>query len=191
MQLTTATALLSLISGLATATPFPRPLPLALPQAPTLGLDDATVFASQDAEQWTIEHLKRSCDGTDTTCTWSFTINTHREELAPTPCEFIVVGGLVDGGHHAPAPAQGQGKHKRDEELLITPASHQDVRNAWCGPYRIATGWSGQFGPENGFTTISVIDEGNRLVLFPAYTDKQLEGGHVVEPDQSYAPHAF
>ncbi|KAK0705535.1 hypothetical protein B0H67DRAFT_546615 [Lasiosphaeris hirsuta] len=165
MQLTTTAAMLSLISGLAIATPFPRPLPAAVPMASALGLDQDAVFVPQDAEQWTIEHIKRSCDGTDTTCTWSFTINTHREELAPTPCEFIVVGGL--------------------------PASQQDVNNAWCGPYRIATGWSGQFGPENGFTTLSVIDEANRLVLFPAYTDKQLEGGHVVQPDQSYAPHAF
>ncbi|GKU14751.1 unnamed protein product [Fusarium langsethiae] len=56
-----------------------------------------------------------------------------------------------------------------------------------CGDYTVTSGWSGQFGPGNGFTTFSVVSS-KRQIVWPAYTDKQVQGGKVVKPDQSYTP---
>ncbi|KAI6498080.1 hypothetical protein MCOR11_004109 [Pyricularia oryzae] len=65
-------------------------------------------------------------------------------------------------------------------------ASAAEVR---CGGhFAVASSWSGQFGEDQGFTTLSVVDRERRLVVWPAYRDAQLEGGRVVRPDQSYVP---
>ncbi|KAK2051349.1 hypothetical protein LY76DRAFT_651362 [Colletotrichum caudatum] len=66
-----------------------------------------------------------------------------------------------------------------------SPASRAPS-NAKCGVYTVTSGWSGQFGEDAGFTTFSVTDQ--KLIIWPAYTDKQLVNGKVVSPDQSYAP---
>ncbi|KAL4907230.1 hypothetical protein BDW74DRAFT_148768 [Aspergillus multicolor] len=60
-----------------------------------------------------------------------------------------------------------------------------------CGDFTITSGWSGQFGADAGFTTLSVVDNVSRQIVWPAYTDKQLDGGEVVKPDQSYTPAAL
>jgi hypothetical protein len=112
--------------------------------------------------EWTIESLTRVCHPSNTFCSWNFNVNTH---LAPaTVCSFTV---------QAQPPK---------------PASHSDGSGFVCGPYTISSGWSGQFGPENGFTTLSIVDWSKRLIVWPAYTDKQVAGGTAVAPDQSYAP---
>ena len=54
------------------------------------------------------------------------------------------------------------------------------------GPFTVGSGWSGQFGPGNGFTTFSVVRGG--LIAYPAYRDVQLANGKSVRPDQSYTP---
>ncbi|KAL3468131.1 hypothetical protein BJX64DRAFT_246919 [Aspergillus heterothallicus] len=110
--------------------------------------------------QWTLTSLKRVCNNPDTNCTWSFGITTGSNSTA-TDCTYVVEGN---------------------------PASKANGGPATCGHYIISSGWSGQFGPEDGFTTLSVIDEETRRIVWPAYTDKQLEGGQVVRPDQSYTP---
>ncbi|KAH8676112.1 hypothetical protein BX600DRAFT_508291 [Xylariales sp. PMI_506] len=111
--------------------------------------------------RWTIECLSRTCDEHDTVCTWDFTIDTHgRHE--PTACSFSVYGH---------------------------PASETDLTDAaCCGDFSVTTGWSGQFGEGNGFTTLAVVNNDNSKIIWPAYTDVQLEGGQVVVPDQSYHP---
>ncbi|KAL0934645.1 uncharacterized protein CTRU02_211444 [Colletotrichum truncatum] len=106
--------------------------------------------------EWTIEKFTRSCNAEDTSCDYSFTINTHTAD--PTPCKFTTTG---------------------------SPASRA-ASNAKCGAYTVTSGWSGQFGPDAGFTTFSVTDQ--KLIVWPAYTDKQLVNGQAVTPDQSYAP---
>ncbi|KAL5332327.1 hypothetical protein BJX70DRAFT_384433 [Aspergillus crustosus] len=111
--------------------------------------------------QWTITTLKRACNAADTKCTWTFGINNGS---ANTPCTYIVNG---------------------------SPASKANGGPGTCGPYTITSGWSGQFGPNNGFTTLSVVRESNRQIVWPAYTDVQLAGGKVVKPDQSYTPAAL
>lgn len=116
-------------------------------------------LAKRDTE-WTIVSMKRVCDSADTTCTWTFSVDTH--DAAATACSIIVTG---------------------------SPASETDnSAGSTCGPYTITSGWSGQFGPGNGFTTFSVVDWTKKLIIWPAYTDAELAGGNVVTPDKSYTP---
>ncbi|KAI0376451.1 small secreted protein [Hypomontagnella monticulosa] len=118
--------------------------------------------AMANVPQWTIEGMKRGCDAGNTQCTWSFAINTHLEPA--TPCTFVVKAA---GGK---------------------PASHTDSTGNICGKYTVSSGWSDYFGADNGFTTLSVVDYAAKLIVWPAYTDKQLDAGGVVTPDLSYAP---
>ncbi|KAL2869116.1 uncharacterized protein BJX67DRAFT_379592 [Aspergillus lucknowensis] len=112
--------------------------------------------------EWTIENMKRVCNDDDTECTWTFGINTGSGNA--TDCTYVVEG---------------------------RPASEANGGPSECTPYTITSGWSDQFGPENGFTTLSVVNEETRQIIWPAYTDVQLDGGEVVTPDQSYAPAAL
>ncbi|UNI16604.1 hypothetical protein JDV02_003031 [Purpureocillium takamizusanense] len=111
--------------------------------------------------QWTIEGMKRECASDDSSCTWKFGINPH-DGKAATQCEYVV---------------------KQAHASRANPAGPSN-----CGDYTITSGWSGQFGEGNGFTTLSVVDNKKRLITWPAYTDKQVQDGKVVEPDQSYTP---
>jgi hypothetical protein len=109
---------------------------------------------------WTIENMKRACDAADTSCAWIFSVNASG---AKTACSFTV------------------------KKTGSTPASQApNSAGSTCGPYRVTSGWSGQFGPGNGFTTLSVVNQVKKQIAWSAYTDKQLAGGKVVKPDQSY-----
>lgn len=107
-------------------------------------------------DTWTIQSFKRVCG--DGKCDYSFAINTN-DGQAPTGCAYEVTGN---------------------------PASQQAYQNVQCGDFTIGSTWSGQFGPDNGFQTLSVVR--GKQILYPAYTDKQLDGGNTVKPDQSYTP---
>ncbi|KAJ3459162.1 hypothetical protein MRS44_015235 [Fusarium solani] len=67
-------------------------------------------------------------------------------------------------------------------------ASKANGGPATCGDFTITSGWSGQFGADKGFTTLSVVSKSKKQIVYPAYTDQQLAGGKVVKPDQAYAP---
>ncbi|KAL4918338.1 hypothetical protein BDW62DRAFT_181760 [Aspergillus aurantiobrunneus] len=108
--------------------------------------------------QWTIESLQRDCNEDDTSCTWTFGINPGADT---TDCTYVVEG---------------------------SPASQANGGPVDCGVYTITSGWSDQFGPDNGFTTLSVVNRDTRQIVWPAYTDRQVAGGEVVVPDQSYTP---
>ncbi|KAI2610343.1 small secreted protein [Hypoxylon fragiforme] len=123
----------------------------------------ASKSAVADVPQWTLEAFQRVCDAADTSCTWSFTINTHLAGAASTPCSFVVKAGAK-------------------------PASHTDSAGNACGKYTVGSGWSDQFGPENGFTTLSLVDNEQKLITWPSYTDKALAGGAPVTPDLSWPP---
>ncbi|KAF2965484.1 hypothetical protein GQX73_g8096 [Xylaria multiplex] len=122
-------------------------------------LGASTVFAAPAAiPNWTIKGLKRVCNANDTSCTWSFSINTNTGAAA-TPCTFAITG---------------------------SPASHSDTSGTKaCGAFSVTAGWSGQFGP--GFTTLAVHNNANGQISWPAYTDAELAGGKVVSPDKSWA----
>ncbi|KAJ2896075.1 hypothetical protein MKZ38_005903 [Zalerion maritima] len=116
--------------------------------------------------EWTIESMLRCCNEADTSCEWSFGINTN-DGSASTPCTMTV-------------SASGS-----------TPASEADGGQVACGVFTVTSGWSGQFGEGNGFTVLSVVNYAKGLIVWPGYTDVQLDGGEVVEPDQSYQPQAL
>jgi hypothetical protein len=112
--------------------------------------------------QWTLQDTKRVCNAADTSCTWTFGIYPGTGKA--TPCTYVVKGNT---------------------------ASHANGGPVTCGDYTVTSGWSGQFGPDNGFTTLSVVNNKDRQIIWPAYTDKQLANGAVVKPNQSYAPAAL
>ena len=114
--------------------------------------------------QWTVESLKRVCDTENTSCTWTFGVDTG----ATTQKVSYVVKEDGDVG-----------------------ASNANGGPATFGDFTITSGWSGQFGEGNGFTTLSVVDNNLKQIIYPAYTDKQLADGKVVTPDQSYTPAAL
>lgn len=114
---------------------------------------------SMAAGSWTIESMKRTCDKADTACNWSFTVNNGSGKTA---CAYTV------------------------KKSGSTPASHSPQTGVKCGAYTVTSGWSGQFGPGNGFTTLSVADFAKKRIAWPAYTDKQLASGKVVTPNQSF-----
>ncbi|PSR77925.1 hypothetical protein BD289DRAFT_334265, partial [Coniella lustricola] len=114
-----------------------------------------------DVHQWTITSLKRVCNADSTSCTWTFGINNG---TGTTPCTEVVTG---------------------------SPATQTNGGPATCGVYAVTSGWSGQFGAGNGFTTLAVVNYAANLIVYPAYTDAQLQNGTVVTPDQSYTPQAL
>ncbi|ORY68359.1 small secreted protein [Pseudomassariella vexata] len=113
-----------------------------------------------DCSEWTIRHLKRTCNRHDTSCCWDFAIDTGHHDK--THCSFTIEG------HHA---------------------SRTDISGVDCGPFTVSAGWSGQFGEDNGFYVLSVVDYEEKLIVWPGYTDEELGcNGKVVRPNKSYAP---
>ncbi|KAL6696918.1 hypothetical protein J3F84DRAFT_371625 [Trichoderma pleuroticola] len=110
--------------------------------------------------EWTITNLKRVCNAGNTSCTWTFGIDTHLESA--TSCTYVV--------------------------KATSNASQASGGPLNCGSYTITSSWSGQFGPNNGFTTFAVTNFPKKLIAWPAYTDAQVQAGKVVSPNQSYAP---
>ena len=134
---------------------------LAAPRARSSSGSKSMMASSQP--EWTIESLKRVCSTDGTTCTWNFGIDTHAANTKPTNCTYIVHG---------------------------SPADHANGGPASCGIFNITSGWSNQFGnaPQQTFTVLSVVDYPANLIVYPGYTDQQLNAGQVVKPDQSYQP---
>ncbi|KAI3324196.1 hypothetical protein HD806DRAFT_62653 [Xylariaceae sp. AK1471] len=124
-------------------------------------LSASSVFAAPAAiPQWTVTNIKRVCNAGDTSCAWSFGINTNTG-AAVTPCSFQITG---------------------------TPASHSNLSPpVACGTFSVSAGWSGQFGPGNGFTTVAIFNNANKQIAWPAYTDTELAGGNVISPNKSWA----
>ncbi|CAJ2511205.1 Uu.00g068300.m01.CDS01 [Anthostomella pinea] len=122
----------------------------------------ASPLSTFAATEWTIESLKRTCATDDSSCTWTFGISTGAEGAAATACTYEV---------------------KSSATANATEASGGPVT---CGAYTVTSGWSGQFGAGQGFTTLSVVDTDSKLIAYPAYTDTQLVNGTVVTPDLSF-----
>lgn len=127
--------------------------------APVLDARAEPVSAMAAVPQWIVKSFLRTCNAGETSCTISFGIDTQTSPV--TNCSYTVTG---------------------------TPASRASTSGITCGAYTISSGWSGQFGPENGFTTWSIVDWSKRLIVWPAYTDRELVNGVAVTPDKSYTP---
>ena len=111
---------------------------------------------------WVVQDFTRTCNAADTSCEVKLTINSQGSR--PSTCRYSIKGN---------------------------PASRADRTNVDCGIYKVSSGWSGQFGPKNGFTTWAIVDEAKRLRIWPAYADSELVDGRKVTPDKSYAPQAY
>ncbi|KAI1637482.1 hypothetical protein F4809DRAFT_320505 [Biscogniauxia mediterranea] len=114
------------------------------------------------AAEWTIQSLSRTCSADGAQCVWDFGVWTGEEGSDATACVFVV--NATDAA----------------------PATQASGGPAACGVYTITSGWSDQFGPDQAFTTLSVVDYANKLIVYPAYTDAQLANATVVEPDLSF-----
>jgi hypothetical protein len=127
--------------------------------APAMNTRSDAVSAMAEVPQWKIKSFTRTCNAENTSCNVSFGIDTQTAPV--TACSYTVIGAS---------------------------ASQASTSGISCGPYTISSGWSGQFGAENGFTTWSVVDWSQRLIVWPAYSDRELVNGVAVTPDKSYAP---
>ena len=149
MKFSVVTVLTTLLAGSAIAAPAPA----------------AEVKSMAAQATWTVEDMKRVCDKSDTSCTWTFGVNAG--SAGKNTCTFTV---------------------KKSGNVVASRAPNKGSK---CGPYTITSGWSGQFGEGQGFTTLSVVNQGKKQIAWPAYTDKQLAGGKVVKPNQSYPVQAL
>ncbi|KAL8957908.1 MAG: hypothetical protein Q9183_005942 [Haloplaca sp. 2 TL-2023] len=129
----------------------------AVPSLAAPGPASALSMMTSTTTQWTIKSFLRTCNHDDSSCDYSFGIDTHAG--AATPCTYTVAGH---------------------------PASRASYNNIHCGDFVIGSTWSGQFGVDEGFQTLSVVQ--GRTIVYPAYLDRQLVNGQAVSPDQSYAP---
>ncbi|KAL8830140.1 MAG: hypothetical protein Q9191_001601 [Dirinaria sp. TL-2023a] len=101
----------------------------ALPSSSLATPLEKSMMASSSTPQWTIESFKRTCNAADTSCAYSYSIDTH---TAPaTPCSYTVTGN---------------------------PAARASYGNIQCGVYTVSSSWSGQFGAGKGFQTLAVTD---------------------------------
>ncbi|TGJ82178.1 hypothetical protein E0Z10_g6581 [Xylaria hypoxylon] len=122
----------------------------------------AATLSTFASTEWTLESLIRGCDATDDLCTWTFAINTNEAGVNTTECVYTV-----------PATTTG-------------PASQSNGGPTTCGVFNITSGWSGQFGADQGFTVISVVDFAKKLIVYAGYTDAIVKNGTVVDPDLSF-----
>ncbi|KAI4153619.1 MAG: hypothetical protein LQ340_002205 [Diploschistes diacapsis] len=114
------------------------------------------------AAVWTIESFTRTCDTAETSCNYSYSINLN-DGSAVTKCIYNVPNSDSTPANDASYALQ-------------------------CGDFAISSGWSGQFGPGNGFSTLAV--KTNNQIIYPAYSDAELVNGTAVQPDKSYTPQA-
>ncbi|KAI1265490.1 hypothetical protein F5Y18DRAFT_386751 [Xylariaceae sp. FL1019] len=118
-----------------------------------------TVTERATIPDWTVTNIKRVCNTADTSCAWTFGIQTNTG-AATVPCSFTIAGAKADQGS-------------------LTTAKT-------CGTFSVTAGWSGQFGAGKGFTTVSVYNNANKQIAWPSYTDAELAGGKVVSPDKKW-----
>ncbi|KAH6656376.1 hypothetical protein BKA67DRAFT_153941 [Truncatella angustata] len=133
---------------------------LTLCASSALAAPTAYAVSTAAAKEWTLQGVKRACDAADTTCVWYFGISTGSDDAIPA----VYVVNATESA----------------------PASQANGSPTAFGAYTIISGWSGQFGPGEGFTTISVVDYANKLIAYPAYRDAELGNGTTVSPDRSY-----
>lgn len=101
----------------------------AMATLPCLATPTEISMMADASPQWTIQSFKRTCNSADTSCGYSYSINTHL--AAAIPCSYTATG---------------------------SPASQASYGNIRCGVYTISSSWSDQFGSGNGFQTLAVTD---------------------------------
>lgn len=153
-----ATTILSVLTLASTALSAP---------APTTQPTDASITSRGAARPWwKILDYKRTCTGkrgSETSCTTTFAIDTLLDKR-PFPCTVTTTG-------KAGAPA--------------TQASFSGVSCGPSGKYTLSSGWSGQFGAGNGFSTVSIVDNKEKVIVYAGYADSEVPfDGSAVRPDK-------
>lgn len=146
---------------------------LAAP-APSTSPDSSSLepLSTEAPAAWTILSYKKDCHKDDTSCNITFGIDnnktkTKKKKAAITKCTIKVTN-----------PNGGASRTSYTGKTCDGPG----------GEYTVSSSWSGQFGPNNGFTTLSVIKPAENLIVWPAYSDDEVQNGKVVVPDKSYVP---
>lgn len=124
--------------------------------APASDLSSRQVSVENPGD-WAVTYFKRKCNTANTKCTISCGIIAN-DGSPEAKCRYLITGN---------------------------PASQASYGNVLCGPYAVSSGWSGQFGEGNGYTTLSMSKDGQ--IIYPSYTDAELAGGKVVA-SKSYTP---
>jgi hypothetical protein len=120
----------------------------------------APALYARAGPEWLITGLSRVCTPENTECTWTFGIQSNPADPASnTPCTHKTVAGP---GYPA--------------------SQHPGTGPSFCGPYTVTSGWSGQFGPNAGFTTLAVSNPSTASIAYPSYPDAAVAAGTVV-PD--------
>ncbi|GAP85583.2 putative small secreted protein [Rosellinia necatrix] len=122
----------------------------------------ATTVSTFAATEWTIDSLSRVCNAADTSCTWKFGVDTNEAGVKATACTYVV------------------------KATKTAPASQANGGPVKCGAFNVTSGWSGQFGADQGFTVVSVVDYAKKLIVYAGYTDGMVKNGTVVDPDLSF-----
>ncbi|CAK4030904.1 Hypothetical predicted protein [Lecanosticta acicola] len=91
-----------------------------------------------------------------------------------TTCHITFAVNTNDGSDSTPCAYDVNG----------SPASDASYNSLVCGAYTV-----GSTHDASGFTVLSVHTDS--LIIYPGYTDAELDGGNVVQPDKSYTPSAF
>lgn len=146
---------------------------LAAPAHSTTPTDTSVLPARGAARPfWSIRDYKRTCAGpagSETSCTATFGIDTKLNGHKVALCTVTTKGS-------AGFPA--------------TQAAYTGIP---CGPngrFTLNSGWSGQFGNGNGFSTVSIVDNTDKIIVYAGYADSEVPAnGSAVKPDKEVQPH--
>jgi len=89
------------------------------------------ILSERANPSWTMQSFTRVCPKA-TSCNYSYNIATN-DGKPVTKCAYTITGANA------------------------AQTNYQGIK---CGVYTIGSGWSGQFGPGNGFQTLSVVGNG-------------------------------
>ena len=141
--------------------------------APTTQTNDASTISARGAARpwWRITDYKRNCVGNvgaETSCTTTFAIETVLDKT-PFACTVTTAGKAGD------------------------PATRASFSGVSCGPngkFTFSSGWSGQFGNGNGFSTIAIVDNQEKVIVYAGYSDSEIPAdGSAVKPNKQVQPH--
>ncbi|KAK7755793.1 hypothetical protein SLS62_002078 [Diatrype stigma] len=178
---------------------------------PSLGAAAPTVGAVSmaAAENWTITSLSRTCEEDLSKCTWKFGILRATDSPTPAPTPTPIPTSTSAAAPDATESDSNNNNNnnnnnkKRNEKMRRaeeTPCEHvlealedgtpaTQIRGSGpseCGAFTVTSGWSDAGGPGREFTTISVVDYAEGLIVYPSYLDSLVAEGKVVEPDLSF-----
>jgi hypothetical protein len=132
----------------------------------TVFLATAAVTSASPIEDRTI-FLQSDCGST-------WTVVNMKRLCSTSSCHFTYSINKNDGSKVTPCDYNIAG-------ISPTPASQTNYQNLVCGSFTIGSIWNSQ-----GFTVLSMVS-GNQII-YPGYTDDELNTNKAVKPNKSYTP---